>query len=106
MSRGLAPQQMPPHNAAARALRLLVPRRCLLRWLDATEGDRATELLLRPSVGRCSGKDGGGGGMHTYLVAISTSDIKFAGTDANVFVELLGSRWGQQEIGSSDDSPR
>lgn len=71
------------------------------RWLDSSEGDRATELLL-PAAGR-----GGPGadGMCTYLVAVTTSDVKFGGTDANVFVELLGSRsvqgcgyWSGSEI--------
>lgn len=28
-----------------------------------------------------------------YKVTVTTSDIKFAGTDANVFIEVCGNRW-------------
>jgi hypothetical protein len=28
-----------------------------------------------------------------YKVVVTTSDIKFAGTDANVFIEICGERW-------------
>ncbi len=54
------------------------------RWFDKKEEDGATERLLPVAP-----KDPKGGKAQ-YKVSVYTSDIKFAGTDANVFIEVHG----------------
>lgn len=57
-------------------------------WLDLSEGDSQICRTLSPS-----GTDGKPE-VETvdYTVTITTSDIKGAGTDANVFIELVGDK--------------
>jgi hypothetical protein len=57
-------------------------------WLDKGQG--GTEKVLPvadPSTAA-------GAAKLTYKVTVTTSDIRFAGTDANVFVEIVGERCG------------
>jgi hypothetical protein len=55
-------------------------------WLDASEGDGAITRTLFPL-----GADGAPTQSSTeYTVTVTTSDLKGAGTDANVFIILFG----------------
>uniref|UniRef100_A0A383W527 PLAT domain-containing protein n=1 Tax=Tetradesmus obliquus TaxID=3088 RepID=A0A383W527_TETOB len=60
-------------------------------WLDKKEGDGATERLLKAA----SEEDVASAAKLPYKVVVTTSDIKFAGTDANVFIEICGERDGK-----------
>ncbi|KAF6256823.1 hypothetical protein COO60DRAFT_1640423 [Scenedesmus sp. NREL 46B-D3] len=60
-------------------------------WLDKKEGDGATERLLKAP----SQADVASAAKLPYKVVVCTSDIKFAGTDANVFIEICGDRDGK-----------
>jgi hypothetical protein len=56
------------------------------QWLDSSQGDRATRRTLKatrsfdPSSLQCR-----------YRVAVTTANVRGAGTDANVYVEIHGS---------------
>eukprot|EP01119_Soliformovum_irregulare_P003103 TRINITY_DN133_c0_g1_i3.p1 TRINITY_DN133_c0_g1~~TRINITY_DN133_c0_g1_i3.p1 ORF type:complete len:710 (+),score=244.05 TRINITY_DN133_c0_g1_i3:779-2908(+) len=52
------------------------------QWLDKSEGDRKIERTLTP----------GDGNQTTYQVKVKTGNLKGAGTDANVFVQLTGDK--------------
>ena len=75
------------------------------RWLDATSDEGVTSVTLTPSGSLIS--------THKfYKVAVNTSDVLFAGTDANVFVTLIGVRNGvevksnQFKLGDSNSFQR
>jgi hypothetical protein len=58
-------------------------------WFDKTQGDHVIERLLQaadPKAAATSQK-------LSYKVTVSTSDVRFAGTDANVFMEVIGERY-------------
>ncbi|GFR41097.1 hypothetical protein Agub_g1741 [Astrephomene gubernaculifera] len=59
------------------------------KWFDRGEDDRVIErvLLVAPRDPKS--------GKAQYKVTVYTSDIKFAGTDANVFIEVHGEMDGQ-----------
>ncbi|CAH1787210.1 unnamed protein product [Owenia fusiformis] len=54
------------------------------RWLDKSEGDGEIEVELEPTEVRKGDKD------IPYEVTVWTSDIRGAGTDANVFIQMYG----------------
>lgn len=54
------------------------------QWFDATQGDGLTRRVLRVS------RDDPRASLVGYLFRVTTSGIRGAGTDASVFVELLG----------------
>ncbi|GLC44364.1 hypothetical protein PLESTF_000049800 [Pleodorina starrii] len=54
------------------------------KWFDKKEGDQAIERLLPVAP-----KDATSAKAQ-YKISVYTSDIKFAGTDANVFIEVHG----------------
>ncbi|MEW5309958.1 MAG: hypothetical protein WDW38_001797 [Sanguina aurantia] len=58
-------------------------------WLDKKEGDGKIERDLPVALRDLNAV------KCMYKVTVHTSDLKFAGTDANVFVEMLGERDGQ-----------
>ena len=64
------------------------------RWLDRKEDDGKIEREL-PAAVKKSAAEAAGAAKCTYRVLIHTSDIKFAGTDADVFVEIVGTRNGK-----------
>lgn len=56
------------------------------QWFDRKEGDGLVERTLvaskpDPAAEKCA-----------YKVTVHTSDMKFAGTDANVAIEIIGVR--------------
>ncbi|KAG1672531.1 hypothetical protein FOA52_002840, partial [Chlamydomonas sp. UWO 241] len=53
------------------------------RWLDVNEGDKQTYVLLYPGAG--AEKQ-----IHEYRIHAFTSDIRGAGTDANVTIVMFG----------------
>lgn len=55
-------------------------------WLDKKEGDGKIERDLPVTLRDLNAV------KCMYKVTVYTSDLKFAGTDANVFVEMLGER--------------
>ena len=55
------------------------------RWLDKKSGDGKTDIFIP-------------GNKHCYLIWIKTGNRKNAGTDANVYVQLCGSRGISQEF--------
>lgn len=57
------------------------------KWFDKDEGDRATERIL--PVAPFDPKSG----KAQYKITVHTSDIKYAGTDANVYIEVHGEMW-------------
>ena len=57
-------------------------------WLDKAQGYHAIERLLQAA----DPKAAAGAQKLSYKVTVSTSDMRFAGTDANVFVEIIGDR--------------
>ena len=57
-------------------------------WFDKKEGDGLTERLLMVAQPGAAGADA----LCSYKVTVYTSDVKFGGTDANVFMEILGDR--------------
>ena len=58
------------------------------RWLDAAHGlEVELDAQSRPPPG-----DGDSGSQALYCVEVHTGDVRGAGTDAGVFVELLGER--------------
>ncbi|KAG2499991.1 hypothetical protein HYH03_002273 [Edaphochlamys debaryana] len=59
------------------------------KWFDKKEGDQAIERVLLVAL-----KDPKAGKAQ-YKITVHTSDIKFAGTDANVFIEVHGDMDGQ-----------
>ncbi|PNH12713.1 Lipoxygenase y domain-containing protein 1 [Tetrabaena socialis] len=59
------------------------------KWFDKGEDDRAIERLL-PVAPRDPKS-----GKAQYKITVHTSDIKFGGTDANVFIEVHGDMDGQ-----------
>eukprot|EP00736_Rhodelphis_marinus_P000918 Rmarinus@m.27357 len=66
------------------------------RWLDEGEDDGSTVVDLVPS-------DGSGLEMKTYHVKVYTSDVRGAGTDANVHLQLYGSK-GDSGLRKLDNS--
>ncbi|KAK9824333.1 hypothetical protein WJX72_009517 [[Myrmecia] bisecta] len=58
------------------------------QWFDKKEGDGLIERLLAPAVRDPKAV------QCTYKVTVTTSDVKFGGTDANVSVEIFGKRDG------------
>ncbi|KAG2450199.1 hypothetical protein HYH02_000301 [Chlamydomonas schloesseri] len=54
------------------------------KWFDKDEGDKATERIL--PVAPFDPKSG----KAQYKITVHTSDIKYAGTDANVYIEIHG----------------
>ena len=61
---------------------------CLLRWLAKNEEDGAIRRRLQ-STGASNGSS-----TTSYRVTTYTSDIKGAGTDAGVWIELVGEKDG------------
>eukprot|EP00775_Hariotina_reticulata_P001782 gene1782-2116_t len=60
-------------------------------WLDMTQGDHVIERTLQAAskgVALAVSK-------LNYRVTVCTSDVKFGGTDANVFIDIIGQRDGQ-----------
>jgi len=57
------------------------------KWLDKSEGDGKIERELVVAEGPVEGGDGARG---VYRLAVRTSDVKGAGTNANVHCELFG----------------
>lgn len=53
-------------------------------WLDRSEGDRQIERLLKVSKRDLNAL------TSDYNVVVHTSDVKFAGTDANVHIQVMG----------------
>ena len=56
------------------------------QWLDPSDASTLTQILLPRGV------DGEKGGLLQYEVTVYTSDLRGAGTDANVSVELWGDK--------------
>lgn len=56
------------------------------KWLDKKEDDQAIERVLpvAPRDARAA--------KAQYKISVYTSDIKFSGTDANVFIEVHGEK--------------
>jgi hypothetical protein len=54
------------------------------KWFDKKEGDQAIERVLpvAPKDAKAA--------KAQYKISVYTSDIKFGGTDANVFIEVHG----------------
>ena len=53
-------------------------------WFDKSEGDRQLEriLMVAPKDERAVNAQ--------YKISVHTSDIKYAGTDANVHIQIMG----------------
>lgn len=65
------------------------------RWLDKQHG---LEAILTPDRDGDGQGDALEGGVEVeYHVAVHTSDIRFAGTDANVFIEMHGTKGSMGE---------
>ena len=64
--------------------------------LDKGEGDGLTERVLQAAA-----RDPGAA-LCSYRITTHTSDIKFAGTDADVAIEIFGTRqgWGAGRLGN------
>jgi len=58
-------------------------------WLDKKEGDGLIERVLPAAATDATAE------KCPYKITVHTSDIRFAGTDANVFIEVLGTRGGK-----------
>lgn len=56
------------------------------QWFDRSQGDGLIERTLEASF---NGKHGDGV-KEVYKVTVYTSDVKFAGTDADVSIQLFG----------------
>jgi hypothetical protein len=88
-----------PPGADAEALAYLACPHAACRWLAKDEDDGAIRRRLQ-----ALGSPGSAGltATTTYRVTIYTSDVRGAGTDANVYVQLLGElQDGRQVRGSS-----
>uniref|UniRef100_A0A7S3VHN2 PLAT domain-containing protein n=1 Tax=Dunaliella tertiolecta TaxID=3047 RepID=A0A7S3VHN2_DUNTE len=59
------------------------------RWLDKTEEDGLIERVLDVADINADADTA------MYKITVHTSDIKFAGTDANVFIQIFGNKDGQ-----------
>ncbi|XP_061409799.1 lipoxygenase homology domain-containing protein 1-like isoform X3 [Lethenteron reissneri] len=70
------------------------------RWLASDEGDRRTEVELQPGQVQERNK------LINYEVTVRTGDVRGAGTDAAVFVQLYGERGKteQKTLASRSDS--